>query len=481
MRLRTRFRLAATLSIGTLVILSATVGWSVIISRRARGSEGLARQIQQQILERALVRDEYLLRPEPRSRFQLEMKRARISDLLDDAAARFDDPGERDTIGRMRVDFERGKILTDELVALLGRDDARSGAPSTTIELDGRLRTEVLRLEHDLYSRASWLAGSVSRRANETERRTMLLVIVLVGTALAGMTYNAFQSNRLLQRRLGLLMDGAERVSSGNLEHRLAVVGDDELADLARSFDAMTTRLQTAYGSLEASNRELEAFSYSVSHDLRAPLRHVTGFVELLRESAPKDLDAKSAHYLDVITQAATRMGVLIDDLLAFSRSGRVEMKRGRVSLRPLIDDVVRELEVQAAGRQVIWDIGALPEVMGDESMLRQVFSNLVGNALKFTGPRMPARISIGVERARSGEVDIYVRDNGVGFDMRYAGKLFQVFQRLHSTEEFEGTGIGLAVVQRIVQRHGGRVRAESTPDGGATFWVSLPVTEDGS
>jgi signal transduction histidine kinase len=473
--------LAATLSIGTLVILSATVGWSVIVSRRARGNEDLARQIQQQILERALVRDEYLARREPRAWSQLEMKRARISDLLDDSATRFEDPDDRDTIGRMRVDFERGKILTDELVALLGREDARSGAPSTTIELEGRLRTEILRLAHELYSRASWLAGSASRRANETERRTMLLVIVLVGTALAGMTYNAFQSNRLLQRRIGLLMDGAERVSSGNLEHRIAIVGDDELADVARSFDAMTARLQTAYGSLEASNRELEAFSYSVSHDLRAPLRHVTGFVELLRESVPKDLDPKSVHYLDVITQAATRMGVLIDDLLAFSRSGRVEMKRGRVSLRSLIDDVVRELEPQAAGREVIWDIGSLPDVTGDESMLRQVFRNLLANAVKFTRPRTPARISVGVERARSGEVDIHVRDNGVGFDTRYASKLFQVFQRLHSTEEFEGTGIGLAVVQRVVHRHGGRVRAEGTLDGGATFWVSLPVKEDGS
>jgi light-regulated signal transduction histidine kinase (bacteriophytochrome) len=207
----------------------------------------------------------------------------------------------------------------------------------------------------------------------------------------------------------------------------------------------------------------------------------VTGFVELLRESAPKDLDPKSVHYLDVITQAATRMGVLIDDLLAFSRSGRVEMKRGRVSLRPLIDDVVQELAPQTAGREVVWDIGALPDVTGDESMLRQVFRNLLANAVKFTRPRTPARISVGVEGARPGEVDIHVRDNGVGFDMKYASKLFQVFQRLHSTEEFEGTGIGLAVVQRVVHRHGGRVRAEGSPDGGATFWVSLPVKEDGS
>jgi light-regulated signal transduction histidine kinase (bacteriophytochrome) len=236
--------------------------------------------------------------------------------------------------------------------------------------------------------------------------------------------------------------------------------------------------LRQSVQALEVSNRELEAFSYSVSHDLRAPLRHLTGFTALLRERMPGGLDEKSRHYLDVIEQAATRMGTLIDDLLTFSRMGRIEMKPTRCPLREQIDEVIQELAPDAAGRDVEWEIGELPEVIGDRAMLRQVWLNLVGNALKFTRRSAPARISVGSVPCGPGEVQVYVRDNGVGFDMKYAAKLFQVFQRLHSTEDFDGTGIGLANVQRIVHRHGGRVWAEGVPDGGATFRVALPAKE---
>ena len=226
---------------------------------------------------------------------------------------------------------------------------------------------------------------------------------------------------------------------------------------------------------LERVNKELEAFSYSVSHDLRAPLRHITGFVNLLGEHAAGGLDEKSKHYMQVISDSAQKMGALIDDLLAFSRFGRADMHSTRVALRPLLDEAIRDLAGEADGREISWEIGPLPEVVGDPAMLRQVWSNLVANALKFSRPRKPARIEIGGEVTGPGEVRCWIRDNGVGFDMKYADKLFGVFQRLHASDVFEGTGIGLANVQRIVARHGGRAWAEGKVDEGAVFWFSLP------
>ncbi len=239
-------------------------------------------------------------------------------------------------------------------------------------------------------------------------------------------------------------------------------------------------RVARRTAQLEAANRELEAFSYSVSHDLRAPLRHILGFLGLLENHAASNLDEKSRHYLRVTCDAARQMGTLIDGLLSFSRMSRAEMDPRRVALRPLVEEVMRDLSREHEGREVVWEIGRLPEVSGDAAMLRQVWVNLVSNALKFTRARSPARIEIGaVAPAEGGEVQCFVRDNGVGFDMKYADKLFGVFQRLHHAEEFEGNGVGLANVQRIVQRHGGRVWAEGAPDAGAVFWFALPLNSD--
>jgi PAS domain S-box-containing protein len=236
---------------------------------------------------------------------------------------------------------------------------------------------------------------------------------------------------------------------------------------------------------LQVLNRELEAFSYSVSHDLRAPLRHLAGFVELFRNRASGNLDEKSSHYLNIIQDAAGQMEHLIDDLLSFSRIGRVEFKKDHVRPGEIISDLIKELEEETRGRKIAWNIHPLPDVYGDRSMLRLVFQNLISNAVKFTEKKEETQIEIGcdsgsplsppLEGAFSDEEVFYVRDNGVGFDMQYADKLFNVFQRLHRKEEFEGTGIGLANVRRIVEKHGGRVWAEGEVDKGATFFFTLP------
>jgi PAS domain S-box-containing protein len=226
---------------------------------------------------------------------------------------------------------------------------------------------------------------------------------------------------------------------------------------------------------LEAANKELEAFAYSVSHDLRAPLRHIDGFLELLQKRTATALDEQSRHYMGTISESAKRMGILIDDLLSFSRMGRNQMSKLRVDLGDLTREIIREFEPETGNRNIHWRVCDLPEVNGDRAMLRMVLVNLISNALKFTQSRQQAEIEIGRMRTSETETVIYVRDNGVGFDMAYADKLFCVFRRLHRTDEFEGTGIGLANVRRIINRHGGQTWAEGAVDHGATFFFTLP------
>jgi len=229
---------------------------------------------------------------------------------------------------------------------------------------------------------------------------------------------------------------------------------------------------------LETSNNELESFAYSVSHDLRAPLRHVVGYSELLQRQASSLFDEKSRRYVETILGSAKRMGNLIDDLLAFSRIGRAETKKTLVSLDQLVKEVVAEIGQDTRGRDIVWKVDPLPVCYGDRSMLRLVIFNLLSNAAKFTRMRAQAEIEIGCVDGEN-EVEVFVRDNGAGFDMQYVDKLFGVFQRLHLPEEFEGTGIGLATVRRIIHRHGGEVRAEGGVDQGATLYFSLPKAQD--
>ena len=228
---------------------------------------------------------------------------------------------------------------------------------------------------------------------------------------------------------------------------------------------------------LEAANKELDGFTYSVSHDLRAPLRAIDGFGRILIEDHAGRLDAEGRRVLDVIRNNVGKMGQLIDDLLAFSRLGRDAMKPGRVDMTTLARRVLEEIMAAETDRAIDARVADLPEALGDLTLLRQVWANLIGNAVKYTRPRSPAVIHV-TGRIENDEVVYTVRDNGVGFDMAYVGKLFTVFQRLHKASEFEGTGVGLALVQRIVLRHRGRVWAEARPGEGATFSFALPRKE---
>lgn len=312
----------------------------------------------------------------------------------------------------------------------------------------------------------------------------------LLGVVLAASCCVAFALATLLQHYISApivdLAATTKRVAA-NRDYSVRVTrdSDDEFGQLASGFNEMISEVESRDRALQkkneeliAANKELDAFSYSVSHDLRAPLRHINGYANMLVGSDSATISAKGRKYLENITAAAGQMGMLIDDLLEFARMGRAQMSVRPVELRPLVDEVIAALQNDVPQRTIRWTIAPLPTVPGDRAMLRQVFANLLSNAIKYTRQRDVAEIEIGCRQESSDEWVVFVRDNGAGFSMKYAEKLFGVFQRLHSAAEFEGTGIGLANVRRIVARHGGRTWAEGELEVGATFYISLPAAK---
>ncbi len=416
--------------------------------------------------------------------------RITVMDHKTNVIARFPDP--ENWVGRNLHNWphiQRLFAVPETSLEAVGMDQVQRLFASTTLtdESGGRFVVVVGIPTALLYAHANqkWMRNSIA-----------LLVVAIFVLAAAAVFARLF-----FIKPVNRIVAAAQRLAGGDYTARADLgAGETELHQLGRAFDRMAAnlardeaklraanaeistfnaelerRVLERTAQLEATNRELEAFSYSVSHDLRAPLRHLDGFAQILSTEPALQGDERIRRYLALITKSAKKMGRLIDDLLSFSRMGRKTMVTRNVNMGDLVRTAVADLKQEQEGRSIEWDIATLPPVMGDAAMLQQVWLNLVSNALKYTRGRQPARIEIGC-RQEPGETIFFIQDNGAGFEMKYADKLFGVFQRLHKEDEFEGTGIGLANVRRIIARHHGRTWAEAELDRGATIFFSLPV-----
>jgi len=341
-------------------------------------------------------------------------------------------------------------------------------------------------------SEAFKFSAIMQQRITQVQQRTNSMVLFsIIGFVILSFCIS-FLTTRAITGPLNKLVKGAEIIGKGNLKHRVDIKTKNEIGELAAAFNQMTKMrqraeeaLQKAHDELEvrvaqrtaelqSANKELEAFSYSVSHDLRVPLRAIDGFSKILLEDYPDRLDREGKRVLNVIRDNTERMGELIDDILTLSRLGRKEIKKKDINMEKLTKEVFEELKGLTPERKLRMKINALPSAYGDESLIYEVLLNLFSNAIKFSENQEVSVIEVG-GNLQDNESVYYVKDNGVGFDMQYVDKLFRVFQSLHSQEEFKGTGVGLAIVQRIIHRHRGRVWAEGKLNKGATFYFTLP------
>jgi signal transduction histidine kinase len=291
-----------------------------------------------------------------------------------------------------------------------------------------------------------------------------------------GMTAgNSLSIDRIIAKRIGKLQEGTRIIGEGNLDYRIAHEGTDELTELTLSFNDATEKLKRHRVQLEAANQELDSFAYAVAHDLRAPLRAMSGFSQALLEDYGGELKDDARVYLDHIIMASKRMGDLVEGLLILSRSTRGELKYSVIDLSAQASQILNDLAMGDTARKVEWRVQPGLTALGDIRMIEVVLRNLLENAWKFTSHTVAPLIRLFAEP--KGEEHFFcIADNGVGFDMRHAEHLFKPFQRLHRQDEFPGTGIGLATVQRILHRHNGTIHAIAAPGKGATFYFSLPL-----
>lgn len=508
MNIRTRlFLTAALLTLVSCTVILVAMYYSRGVAEQLREADA-AQEIAKSVAELSLLTDSYLAYGERRMEVQWHSRADRIRRTLEDREA-------SEPIRALSLVFDSltrsFTVLQDIHAERRAEEEERDQLPAAAERIGARMRMD----SQNFLTRIFAIAREARERALVLQHRssraiavlgTVLILVTLVTTLGLAMTISG---------RMTRLLEGAREVGRGHFRHRIGYLGADEIGVLATSFDEMTANLdllvrreQEAQGKLQRLNaeleervarrtRELEAFTYSVSHDLRAPLRAVDGFARFLQEDYADRLDQEGVRFITVIRSNVQRMDKLISDLLTLSRVSRSDLTPVPIDMEALVRSALDEAASEEVRKEFSLVIEPLPAAIGDVALLKQVWVNLLSNAFKYSAAAETRRIEIGTETVEAdtveydeveydevesgtaeGEQVYYVRDHGVGFDGAYAHKIFGVFERLHTSEQFEGTGVGLAIVEQIVRRHGGRAWAEGEEGRGATMYFSLPRRE---
>ena len=494
--IKSKLYASAGISIILVVLLFSVILVTTATIDKASDRHQALMQFQTGVSELDILSYQYLLYGEKRVKEQWYLKYQSLAESLEESP-------EEETFKLVHADYVKfGDIFSeiatnDERMRTLLQEGTSKKEIDLATELGERLATQLLLTSHSVITDASRLAEQAHVTENENRSLATNVTLIVGAFLVATVVTSSLIVARSISKPLNELTKGVEVVGKGDLNHKIGLRARDELGQLANAFDRMTDSLKEVTASrdeldrevavrkrtegelaransgLSVVNRELEAFSYSVSHDLRAPLRSIDGFSQALMEDYPDTLDEQGKDYLQRVRSAAQRMGILIEDMLNLSRLTRREMRRETVDLSTLAQLISTQLQESQTDRRVEFVVAPGLTASGDAHLLEILLENLLGNAWKFTGHHDQARIEFGRTQI-DGEHAYFVRDDGAGFDMAYSDKLFGAFQRLHTEDEFEGTGIGLATVQRIARRHGGRAWAEGKVGKGATFYFTL-------
>jgi signal transduction histidine kinase len=479
MKISSKAAYAAALMLGTMALIAVSIGGANAQVRAAVAQQRYSVEIAGALNNMRMVTFEYLLNRRDRARVQEQIVWSRLEHL-------FANPVELDGSGADILQSLRNQgEASHKLFSEVGADTGAGAADEVQRRFEAQLSSRMLILQQSSLVEAQQLIHDAGARIDETQYRVVLVtgVGLLVMAVLIGATAWFFRRDVL--GPISRLELATREVAAGNWSFELDVGSSDELGDMARHFDAMTRALRDSFSRLQVSNRdllalnkELESFSYSVSHDLRSPLRSMDGFSLALLEDYGDRLDEEARDSLQRIRAASQRMGRLIDELLGLARVTRAELRVQDVDLSAMAEEILSSMAKAEPERRVRWEIDKGIRLQGDRELIAIALQNLLANAWKFTSKVEQAVIRVGT-RHENGEQVCFVSDNGAGFDMAYASRLFGAFQRLHHETDFPGTGVGLATVQRVMQRHGWSLSAQASPGLGATFFFRRMEQDD--
>lgn len=478
MKIASKERLATSALLAVIGVIAAAVWWTEVEVEDARRERRQASEIASAMTSQRLVTFDYVLNRHERARMQMEGASQRVDNLI--AASIFSGKAELDALAAMRAKRVQIRQLFGELVSAAGNVDSDVLSASLSRPFESQLLSRLATLQQDNLAAAARLSTLTTLRSSVALER--LVFVIVSGLALIALVKIgvSWLIHRDVLTPVARLQHAAQQVAAGNWGVAFGEGGTDEIGQLTRDLSSMTRSLRASLRQVErsnqdlaAANRELEAFSYSVSHDLRAPLRSMDGFSLALLEDYGDKLDEEGKDALNRIRGASQRMGHLIDDLLRLSQVTRAELKVKLMDLSEVAHAIADAPQGDLPGRPVEWKIEEGMTAIADKELMRIVLQNLLQNAQKFTGKKTNAAIRVG-SQIRDGRKVYFVADNGAGFDMQHATRLFGAFQRMHHAEDFPGTGIGLAIAQRVIQKHGGQIWAEAKIGEGATFYFTI-------